>query len=261
MGHLNIPIQQEKIYYNTLGIYIIEFNIYKSLKLINVASHQLAEENQQLDDMVIKEEEVDIKTRNDREVIVIQIIKIIMQDHSRNSSHIMSDNLKSIYLKRCIIASKFIMDSEIYTLFIYLQDSFAKELIIQLKIILEKITQVDFDITLLIENCDRIQYVYITYLIDSVNIIKEKDKDHHGRILDILIEEHNRGHLLGVYHLKKDLIKFDIVLDILDIHGILPRGGISPQSTSSQTSLKNTICWTSAASRTQPSLRYISHQP
>ena len=44
-------------------------------------------------------------------------------------------------------------------------------------------------------------------------------KNHHGRILDILIEEHNRGHLLEVYHLKKDLIKFDIVLDILDILG------------------------------------------
>ena len=179
--------------------------------------------------MVIKEEGVDIKTRDDREVIVIQIIKIIMQDHPGNSGHIMSDNIKSIYLKRCIIASEFIMDSDIYTLFIYLQDSFTKELMIQLKIILEKITQVDFDLTLLIENCDRIQYVYINYLIDLVNIIKEKDKNHHGRILDILIEEHNRGHLPGVYHLKKDLIKFDTVLDILDILGhFAQRGHQSP---------------------------------
>ena len=126
--------------------------------------------------MVIKEEEVDIKTMNDREVITTQIIKIIMQEHPGNSSHIMSDNIKSIYLKRCIIASEFIMDSGIYTLFIYLQDSFTRELIIQLKIILEKITQVDFDITLLIGNCERIQYVYINHLIDFVNIIKQKDK-------------------------------------------------------------------------------------
>ena len=71
----------------------------------------------------------------------------------------MSDNLKSIYLKRYIIASEFIMDSDIYTVFIYLQDSFTRELIIQSKIILEEITQVGSDITLLIENCERIQYV------------------------------------------------------------------------------------------------------
>ena len=71
--------------------------------------------------MVIKEEEVDIKTRNDREVITTKIIKIIMQEYPGNSSHIMSDNFKSIYLKRYIIASKFIMNSDIYTLFIYLQ--------------------------------------------------------------------------------------------------------------------------------------------
>ena len=51
-------------------------------------------ENQQLDDMVIKEEEVDIKTRNDREVITTKIIKIIMQEYPGNSSHIMSDNFQ-----------------------------------------------------------------------------------------------------------------------------------------------------------------------
>ena len=179
--------------------------------------------------MVIKEKEVDIKTGNDREVIIIQIVMIIMQEHPGNSSHIMSDNSKSIYPKRCIIASEFIMDIDIYILFIYLQDSFTKELIAQLKIILEKITQVDFDITLFIENCERLQHVYITYLIDFVNINKEKDKNHHGRILDILIEEHNRGHHLGIYHLEKDLIKFDIVLDILDIFGhFAQRGYQSP---------------------------------
>ena len=175
--------------------------------------------------MVIKEEEVDINTGNDREVIIIQIIMIIMQEHPGNSSHIMSDNIKNIYLKRCIIASEFVMDIDIYALFICLQDSFTKELIIQLKIILEEITQVDFDITLLIENCERIQHVYITYLIDFVNIIKKKDKSHQGRILDILIEEHNRSHHLGVYHLKKNLIKFDIVLDISDILGHFARRG------------------------------------
>ena len=179
--------------------------------------------------MVIKEEEADIKTGNDREVIITQIIKIIMQEHPGNSSHIMSDNIKSIYLKRCIIASEFVMDIDIYALFICLQDSFTKELIIQLKIILEKITQVDFDITLLIENCERIQHVYITYLTDIVNIIKKTDKNHHGKILDTFIEEHNKSHHPRVYHLKKDLIKFDIILDILDILGhFAQRGHQSP---------------------------------
>ena len=179
--------------------------------------------------MLIKEEEVDIKTRNDREVITTQIIKIIMQEHPGNSSHIMSDNIKSIYLKRCISASEFIMDRGIYTLFIYLQDSFTRELILQLKIILEEITQVGSDTALLIENCERIQYVYIIYLIDFVNIIKEKDKNHHGKTPDTFREESNRGHPLEVYHLGKDLIKLDIVLDILDIFGhFAQRGHQSP---------------------------------
>ena len=73
------------------------------------------------------------------------------------------------------------MDKDIYTAFIHLQNSFTKELFIQSKIILEEITQVGSDITLLIENCKRIHYVYIIYLIDLVNIIKEKDKDHQGK--------------------------------------------------------------------------------
>ena len=141
----------------------------------------------------------------------------------------MSDSLKSIYLKRYIIASEFIMDSDIYTVFIHLQDSFTRELIIQSKIILEEITQVGSDITLLIENCERIQYVYIIYLIDFVNIIKEKDKNHHRKTLDVFSEEHNKGHHPGVHHLRKDLIKFDIVLDILDIIGhFAQRGHQSP---------------------------------
>ena len=125
--------------------------------------------DQPLDIMVIKEEEVDIIKRNDREVIITQIIKITMQENPGNSSHIMSDNFKSIYFKRCIIASEFIMDKDICVTFIHLQNSFTRELIIQLKIILEKITQVDFDITLIIENCKRIQYTYIIDISDLIN--------------------------------------------------------------------------------------------
>ena len=184
-------------------------------------------ENQQLENkiilgMVIKEEEVDIKTGNDREVIIIEIIMIIMQEHPGNSSHIMSDNSKSIYLKRCIIASEFVMDIDIYTLFIYLQDSFTKELIIQLKIILEKITQVDFDITLLIENCERIQHIYITYLIDLLNIIKKRGSKHLEKILYIFMEEHIRSVHLGAHiNLKKVIIKFDV----LDNLGHLAQSG------------------------------------
>ena len=124
--------------------------------------------------MVIKEEEVDIIKRNDREVIITQIIKITMQEHPGNSSHIMSDNFKSIYFKRCIIASEFIMDSDIYIMFIYLQNSFTKDLSIQSKIILEEITQVGSDITLLIENCKRIQYTYIIDIIDLINITEKE---------------------------------------------------------------------------------------
>ena len=82
--------------------------------------------------MVIKEEKVDIMTVNDREVI-IQIIKIITQEYLGSSCHIMSDNIMSIYFKRCIIASEFIMDIDIHIMFSYVQASFTKELIIQLK--------------------------------------------------------------------------------------------------------------------------------
>ena len=186
--------------------------------------------NQQLDIMVIKEEEVDIIKRNDREVITTQIIKITMQEHPGNSSHIMSDNYKSIYFKRCIIAGEFIMDSDFYIVFIYLQNSFTKELIIQSKIILEEITQVGSDITLPIENCRRIQYVYTIYFIDLVNTIKEKDKDHQEKTPDLFKKEHNRGHH-GVHHLRKDLIKFDTVLDILDIIGHFAQRGHQPSTT------------------------------
>ena len=101
--------------------------------------------------MIIREEKVDIVTLNDREVI-IQIIKIIMQEYPGNSCHIISDNIiMANYLRRYISASEFIMDIDNYIMFNYMQDSFTKEINIQLKIILEKITQVDFDINLLIE--------------------------------------------------------------------------------------------------------------
>ena len=104
-------------------------------------------------ELIIKEKKVDIIEKNDQEVI--------MQDHSGNSVHIMSDNIKSIYLQRCVIASEFRVDINHYCLFIYVQDCFTIELIIQLKIILEKITPVDFDITLLIKNCKRTQHPFI----------------------------------------------------------------------------------------------------
>ena len=96
--------------------------------------------------MVIKEGRANIMTLDDREVI--------MQENPGSSCHIMSDNIiMSNYLMRHTNASEFIMDINIHIKFNYMRDSFTKELNIQLKIILEKITQVDFDITLLIENC------------------------------------------------------------------------------------------------------------
>ena len=58
--------------------------------------------------MVIREGKVDIMTLIDREVI-IQIIKITVQEYPGNSCHIMSDKIRNIYFKRCIIASEFIM--------------------------------------------------------------------------------------------------------------------------------------------------------
>ena len=204
--------------------------------------------------MVIKEEEVGIIKRNDREVIITQIIKITMQEHPGNSSHIMSDNFKSIYFKRCIIASEFIMDKDICVTFIHLQNSFTRELIIQLKIILEKITQVDFDITLIIENCKRIQYTYIIDIIDLINITEKESYislDEYIRkhipnisqysktscsqgppssfISDLITSEGFRGSHLRAYNLKKAIIKPDIVFDILDIIGhFSQRGHQSP---------------------------------
>ena len=212
--------------------------------------------------MVIKEEEVDIIKRNDREVIITQIIKITMQEHPGNSSHIMSDNFKSIYFKRCIIASEFIMDKDICVTFIHLQNSFTRELIIQLKIILEKITQVDFDITLIIENCKRIQYTYIIDIIDLINITEKEHINHLEKesyisldeyirkhipnisqysktscsqgppssfINDLITSEGFRGSHLRAYNLKKVVIKSDIVFDILDIIGhFAQRGHQSP---------------------------------
>ena len=66
------------------------------------------------------------------------------------------------------------MDIDIYIMCNYMQDSFTKELNIQLKIILEKITQADFDITLLIKNCGEVQHINIILSIDFVNIIKQE---------------------------------------------------------------------------------------
>ena len=156
--------------------------------------------------MIIKEKKVDIIEKNDREVIN-QIIKIIVQDNPGNSVHIMSDNIKSIYLQRCIIASEFRMDIYNHYLFIYMQDCFTKELINQLKIILEKITPVDFDITLFIGNCIKIQQVHFTNLIDLVTIIKKRSSDHLENIIHIfmkghIIVSHQREHL----NLEKDIV-------------------------------------------------------
>ena len=198
--------------------------------------------------MVIKEEEVDIIKRNDREVII--------------TGHIMSDNFKSIHFKRCIIASEFIMDKDICVTFIHLQNSFTRELIIQLKIILEKITQVDFDITLIIENCKRILYTYIIDIIDLINITEKEHINHLEKESYISLDEYIRKHIpnisqysktscsqgppssfideliiskgfrgshLRAYNLKKAIIKPDIVFDILDIIGhFAQRGHQSP---------------------------------
>ena len=167
-------------------------------------------------------------TENDRQVIT-QIIKIIMQEHPGNSSHIMSDYIMSIYFKRCILISKFVMDINIYIVSNSMQNSFTRELIIQLKIILEKITQVGFDITLLIEICKRIHHIYIIGLIDLVNIIKKKHSRHLEKNIYITSEEHIRSSHSKAHNIKKVIIKFDIVLSILDTLGhFAQRGHQSP---------------------------------
>ena len=261
VGSLNIFIQQKYI----LDIYIIEFSINKDQKVKHQSSSISRRENQQLEnkiiiEMVIKEEEVDIMTKNDRQVI-IQIIKIIMQEHPGNSGHIMSDNIMSIYFKRCITTSKFVMGINIYTEPYCMQDSFTRELIIQPKIILEKITQVDFDITLPIENCERIQYTCIID-INLVNIIKKEHINHLERDFYIPFEEHIMNYFpniskyartsccsqgppssfinelisseglrsshLGAYNLEKVIIKFDILMGIMDFLGHFAQRGHRP---------------------------------
>ena len=169
----------------------------------------------------------------------------------------MSDNLQSIYFKRCIIASELIMDKDICVTFIYLQNSFTRELIIQLKTTLEKITQVDFDITLIIENCNRIQYTYIIDITDLINIIEKEhiihlEKEPHiyleenimkhmpnisqyskgpssSFLKDLITSEGLRGSHLRAHNLKKVINKSDIVFDILDIiRHFAQRGHQSP---------------------------------
>ena len=141
--------------------------------------------------------------KNDREVIIIQVIKTTVQEHPGNSSHIMSDNLKSIYLKRHT-ASEFIMDKNICVMFIYLQSCFTKELIIQLKIILEKITQVDFDITLIIENCRRRQHKCISNIVDFININEKEYFPHLEEEHHIYLEENIMKHMPNISHYSKE---------------------------------------------------------
>ena len=193
--------------------------------------------------MVIREEEVDIIKENDQKVIINQIIKI---------SHIMSDNLQSIYSKRCIIDSEFIMDKNICVTFIYLQNCFTKELIIQLKIILEKITQVDVDITLIIENCRRRQHNCIIDIVDFINITEKKHIIHPEEEPRIYLEENIMKHMPNISqyskgpsssflndlitskgirgshlraYIRKVIIKSDIVLDVFNILGHLAQRG------------------------------------
>ena len=170
-------------------------------------------------------------TLDDREVI-IQIIKIIMQEYPGNSCHIMSDNITmSIYLMNYISASEFIMDIYIYIMFDYVQDSFTKELNIRLKIILEKITQADFDITLLIQNCEGMQHINIIWSIDLVNIIKQKPYSEYLRDTSYIIrEKYIRSWHLGIHiNFKKSITKFDIHMGVLDIPGhFAQRGHQSP---------------------------------
>ena len=174
-----------------------------------------------LDIIVIKEEEVDIIKKNDREVIIIQVIKTTVQEHPGNSSHIMSDNLKSIYFKRCIIASEFIMDKNNCVMFIYLQSCFTKELIILLKVTLEKITQVDFDITLIIENCRRRQHKRISNIVDFISINEKEYFPHLEEEHHIYLEENIIKHMPNISHnsekppspFMNDLIK-EIIINL-----------------------------------------------
>ena len=205
------------------------------------AQHLPTHQSSNLDIIVIKEEEVDIMKKNDREVIIIQVIKTIVQEHPGNSSHIMSDYHQSIDFKRCIIASEFIMDKNICVMFIHLQSCFTKELIIPLKIILEKITQVGFDITLIIQNCRRRQHKCIINTVDFININEEEyfphfEEEHHiyleedimehmpnisqyskgpssSFLNDLTTSEGIRGSHLKTY-IKKVIIKSDIIVDV-----------------------------------------------
>ena len=168
---------------------------------------------------------------SDREVI-IQIIKIIMQEYPGNSRHIVSDNIMNLYFKRYISASQFIMDIDIYIMFNTVQDCFTKELNIQLKTILEKITQVDFDITLLIKNCGEVQHIYITLSSDFVDLIKQKQYSKHLLDISYIREKYIRSWKPEAHiHLKKkSIIKFDIFMDILDILGHFAQRGHQPPS-------------------------------
>ena len=146
--------------------------------------------------------------KNDREVIIIQVIKTTVQEHPGNSSHIMSDYHQSIDFKRCIIANEFIMDKNICVMFIYLQSCFTKELIIPLKIILEKITQVGFDITLIIENCRRRQHKCISNIVDFININEKEYFPHLEEEHHIYLEENIMKHMPNISHYSKEPSSF-----------------------------------------------------
>ena len=115
----------------------------------------------------------------------------------------MSDYHQGIDFKRCIIASEFIMDKTICVMFIYLQSCFTKELIIQLKIILEKITQVGFDITLIIENCKRRQHKCISDIVDFININEKEHFPHLEEEPHIYLEENIMKHMPNINQYSK----------------------------------------------------------
>ena len=181
--------------------------------------------------MVIKEEEVSSMTLEDREVNT-QIFEIIIQEHPENSRYIMSDNDMRINFMNYSIASEFIMNIDVDIMIDNMQDSFTEELNIKLKNILEKITQADFDIALLIKSCGEVHHINLILFVGFANIIDQKQHSKSCRNnFDIIRQRYfiKSWHLRMHNNIEKDIMKVDINMGILNILGhFAQRGHLSP---------------------------------
>ena len=172
----------------------------------------------------------------DRKVIhmtsgIIWIIKIIVHDTPGNSCHIMSDNKAriSINIMNYSIASEFNMNIDI--MIDSMEYSFTKMAYIKLKDIIEKFAQDDFDLTLHIKNCVKIQYISISL---SINFRQH----HRPKVLQQKLPGQLR-HLPAKYYIKnwhnkvhnkieKNIIQVDISIDILDSYRHFAQKGYTP---------------------------------